>query len=146
MRPYYLFGNQRETSLQRLIEFKRTRGCVDGPAILDLAGNVFSHCALNDSLLEVLEELFDSHCELFPPSISDKEVLRTRVQVYRTLCRTSDTRALEQKVGQSDIDVVNRWKAVERADGNIPHCPIRQHYAELELLLGPSFLRYTWAM
>ena len=132
-------------SIQRLIEFKRTRGCVDGPAISDLAGNVFSHRALNDSLLEVLEELFDSHRELFPPSISDKEVLGTRVQVYQTLRRTSDTRALEQKVGQSDIDVVNRWKALERADGNIPHCPMQQHYAKLELLLGP-FLRYTWAM
>jgi hypothetical protein len=73
-------------SLQRLIKSKRTRSCVDGPAISDLAGNVFSNRALNDSLLEVLKELFDSHRELFLPSISDKEVLQTRVQVYRTLC------------------------------------------------------------
>ncbi len=99
---------------------------------------------MNDSLLDVLEELFDSHCELFPPSIPDKE-MRMRVQVYRTLRRTSDTRALEKKVSQSDIGVVNRWKALERADGNRPHRPMRQHYAELELLLGP-FLRYTLAM
>jgi hypothetical protein len=58
------------TSLQRLTKFKRTCGCVDGPVISDLAGILFSHHrALNDSLLEVLEELFDSYRELFPPSI-----------------------------------------------------------------------------
>jgi hypothetical protein len=108
-------------------------------------GHVFSHRALNDSLLEVLEELFESQRELFPPSIPDRETLHQRVQVYRTLQRTSDTRALNMKVGTSDIDAVNRWKAVERADGNRPHRPMRQHYAKLELLLGP-FLRYTWAM
>jgi hypothetical protein len=51
-----------------------------------------------------------------------------------------------RKIDQPNIDVVNRWKALEeRAEGNIPHRPIRQHYAELELLLKP-FLRYTWAM
>jgi hypothetical protein len=129
----------------RLIEFKRSHGLVDGPTILDISGNVLSHKALNDSLLEVLEELFDSHRELFLPSIPDKETLRQRVQVYHTLRRTSDTCALNQKVSVSDIDVVNCWKAVERSDGNRPHFPMRQHYAELELLLGP-FLRYTWAM
>jgi uncharacterized protein YerC len=103
------------------------------------------HRALNDSLLEVLEDLFDSHRELFPASIPDKETLQKRIQVYRMLRRTSDTRALEQKVGQSDIDVVNHWKALEFADRNRPHRPMRQHYAELELLIGP-FLRYTWNM
>jgi hypothetical protein len=143
--PITSSGIDVKSSVARLIEFKRSRGHVDGPAISDVSGNVLSHQALNDSLLEVLEELFDSHRELFPPSIPDKETLRQRVQVYRTLRRTSDTRALNQKVSTSDINVVNRWQAVERADGNRPHRPMRQHYAELELLLGP-FLRYTWAM
>jgi hypothetical protein len=116
-----------KASVARLIEFKRSRGLVGGPAISDVAGNVLFHQALNNSLLEVLEELFDSHRELFAPSISAKDILRQRVQVYRTLQRTSDTRALNQKVSPSDIDVVNRWKAVERADGNRPHRPMRQH-------------------
>jgi hypothetical protein len=143
--PVTSSGINVKASLARLMEFKRNQGYHDGPAISDISGRVLSHRALNDSLLEVLEDLFDTHRELFPASIPDKETLRKRVQVYRTLRRTSDTRALEQKVGQSDIDVVNRWKALERADGNRPHRPMRQHYAELELLIGP-FLRYTWSM
>jgi vacuolar-type H+-ATPase subunit I/STV1 len=128
-----------------LIEFKKARGHIAGPAISDTNGRVFSHRVMNDALLELLEELFETHRELFPPSITSLEILRQRVQVYRTLKRTSDTRAIEKKVRQSDIDVVNRWKALERADGNRPNQPMRQHYAELELLLGP-FLRYTWSM
>jgi hypothetical protein len=73
----------------------------------------FSHRALNDSFLDSLEDLFDTHRELFPVSIPDKETLRKRVQVYRTLRQTSDTWALEEKVGQTDIDVINHWKALE---------------------------------
>jgi hypothetical protein len=121
------------------------RGLIDGPAISDMNGHVLSHRVLNDSPLEVLEEVFNSHRELFPPLIPDKETMQQRVQVYRTLCRTSDIRVLNQKVSSTDIDVVNCWKAVKCADGNRPHWPMRQHYAKLELFLGP-FLCYTWTM
>jgi hypothetical protein len=72
-------------------------------------------------------------------------MLGERIGVYCTLWRSSDTRALKQKVAPSDIDVVNRWKALEQANGNRPNHPKRQHYAKLELLLGP-FLCYTWTM
>jgi hypothetical protein len=88
----------------------------------------------------MFKKLFDIHRELLPPSVAEKETLQTRVQVYLTLRRTSDTRALKQKVNQSDIDMVNRWKALEHAEGNRPHRPKRQHYANLELFLKP-FLR-----
>jgi hypothetical protein len=143
--PVTSSGVDVKASVEKLLEFKRSRGYTSGPAISDIDGRVFSHRVMNDALLELLEELFDSQRELFPPSISSKEILRQRVQVYRTLRRTSDTRAIEKKVNQTDIDVVNRWKSVERADGNRPNRPMRQHYAELELLLEP-FLRYTRAM
>jgi hypothetical protein len=134
-----------KASVERLMTFKSSQGLRTGPAISNLRGRILSHRSLNDSLLEILEELFDSHRELFPASITERETLRKRVQVYRTLRRTSDTRALDKKVSKSDIDVMNQWKYLERADNNRPHHPMRQHYAELELLFGP-FWRYTWAM
>jgi hypothetical protein len=120
-------GIQVKASVERLMTFKASQGFTTGPAISDLRGRILSHRSLNDSLLEILEDLFESHREIFPASISDRETLRKRVQVYRTLRRTSDTRAIEMKVSKSDIDVVNRWKSVERADGNRPHRPMRQH-------------------
>jgi hypothetical protein len=112
--PMASLGIHVRASLARSIEFKWLHGHRNGPAISDLAGNELCHRAMKDSMLEFLEELFDTHRELFPASIPEKEMLRQRVQVYCTFLRiTWDTRALEKKVGPSYIDGVNRWKALE---------------------------------
>jgi hypothetical protein len=101
---------------------------------------------LNNAFLEILEDLFDTACKLFPASIEDKEELRKRIQAKnRTFRRTSNSIAIEEKVAQADIDVVNHWQIVEKAAGSRPNRPMRQHYAGLELLLEP-FLCYTWIM
>jgi hypothetical protein len=131
--------------LKRLLDFKKSIGHVTGPAISDMKGKIYSSRSLNDAFLEILEDLFETHRELFPSSIEDKETLRKRIQAYRTFRRTSDSIAIDEGVSQTDIDVVNRWQAVEKAKGSRPNRPMRQHYAELELLLRP-FLRYTWVM
>jgi hypothetical protein len=47
--------------LARSIEFKWLHGHRNGPAITELAGNELCHRAMNDSMLENLEELFDTH-------------------------------------------------------------------------------------
>ena len=65
--------------------------------------------------------------------------------MFSNLSKTSDTRALEVAVRKDDVDIVNRWKTIEATQGSRPSRPMRQHYAQLELLLGP-FLRYTLAM
>jgi hypothetical protein len=131
--------------LKRLLDFKKSIGQVTGPAISDIKGKIYSSRSLNDAFLEILEDLFDTHRELFPASIEDKETLRKRIQAYRTFRRTSDSIAIDEGVDQTDIDVVNWWQAVEKAKGSRPNRPMRQHYEELELLLCP-FLRYTWVM
>ena len=72
-------------------------------------------------------------------------MIRERYQCFRSFRRASDTRALETKVDKDDVDIVNRWQTVEEAQGKRPSRPMRQHYAQFELLLGP-FLRYTSMM
>jgi hypothetical protein len=109
-------GIQVKASVECLMTFKANQGFTAGPAILDLRGRILSHRSLNDSLLKILEDLFESHRELFPASITDRETLRKRVQVYRTLCCTSGMRDIKMKVSKSYIDVVNRWKSLKRAD------------------------------
>jgi hypothetical protein len=135
-----------EGSLQRLRAKKQAMGFVeDGPAISNIRGQVLTTRLLDDTFCEILEELFDTSREMFPPNIKTLEDLRTKYQGFRSFRRTSDTRATEKKVHQTDIDVVNHWKTVEKANGKRPSRPMRQHYAELSLLLKP-FLRYTWEM
>jgi hypothetical protein len=134
-----------EGSLQRLQAKKQAMGFVDGSAISNVCGQVLTTRSLDDTFCEILEKLFDTSREMFPPNIKTLEDLRTKYQGFRSFRRTSGTRATEKRVHQTDIDVINCWKTVEKAKGKHPSRPMRQHYAELSLLLEP-FLRYTWEM
>jgi hypothetical protein len=132
-------------SLERLMVMKSKKGLVDGPAISDLEGRVYCTRDMSDSLLEILEDLFDTHRHLFPIDITSKEFLRERYQAFRTFRRTSDTRATEMGVSKADIDMVNRWESAERAKGKRQNMPMRMHYTQVELIVKP-FLRYTGQM
>jgi hypothetical protein len=117
----------------------------DGPAITNLNGKIMGTKALDDLLVELLEELHDEDTKWFPMSIQTKDDIGSAYQVFRSLRRSSDTRALEANVSKADIDVVNRWHTIEASKGNRPNLPMQKHYAQTELLLKP-FLRYTKAM
>jgi len=115
-----------------------------GPGITNWDGTILKSSELDDRLHELLMCLFDEGVK-FPPEINTQEDIIERFSIFRSLRRASDTRALEKKVGESDIDVVNRWKSVEMAKGSRPGRSMRQHYAEVSNLKLP-FLRYTQAM
>ena len=96
-------------------------------------------------LIEILTELYNSDKDLFPDDILTAEELHKHYQCFRTFRRTSNTRAIEQKVDLKDQQVVNRWRTFERAQGKRPNMPMHMHYAEVNELVKP-FLRYTEAM
>jgi hypothetical protein len=143
--PVTSSGVDVKSSLERLLALKSRKGLVDGPAISDEAGRAYSTKDMTDSLLEILEDLFESDRGMFPADIVSKEILRERYQAFRTFRRTSDTRAAEMNVGSTDTDIVNRWQLVEGAQGRRAAMPMRLHYTQIELILKP-FLRYTWLM
>jgi hypothetical protein len=134
-----------KASVARLMSHKSGLGFVDGPAISDSNGQAFATRDMSDSFVEILEDLFDSDRVLFPPDIMSKDILRERYQAYRSFRRTSDTRAAEMNVSSTDIDIVNRWESVEKAQGRRAAMPMRLHYTQIELSLKP-FLRYTGQM
>lgn len=126
--------------LNRLIDLKINRGVTDGPLFSDWGGKVVTTELLDKMLVDALEDLFDDIPTLFPPSIKTREEISDSYQVYRSIRRSSDLRALEQQVKESDIDIVNRWQKVEKAQGNRPTFQMKY-----QILLEP-FLRYTFAM
>ena len=115
-----------------------------GPAITDWKGSILSVSAL-DAISHDYLELLHADGIPFPQEIKSEEDIRERFSVHRSFRRASNTRAINQKVDISDVDVINRWKSVEAAQGKKPSRPMRQHYAEGSSLLEP-FLRYTKAM
>ena len=141
--------------IERLIKHKRKLGFVDGPAISDSKGILYSSQDMNDKMLMLLLKIYDELPDLFPVEIAaminkpsnDREViLKKYYSVFRTLRRSSNSRALEMNdfLKQDDIDIVNRWRSKEKANGKRPNHSMKQHYAEVSLLLRP-FLRYTKA-
>jgi hypothetical protein len=112
--------------LARLMAHKTSMDVIDGP-------RSYSTKDMTGSLLEILEDLFDTDRQLFPPNITSKEILRERYQAFRSFQKTSDTRAAEMEVSPSDV--LGRRAAM----------PMRLHYLQFDLCLKP-FLRYTGSM
>jgi len=104
-----------------------------------------SSADMDKMLCIILLKLFEMNPDRFPPHIKTPTDVEERYHSYRTWRRTSDTRALEQAVDDKDIDVVNRWSDAEKSKKGKVNQPMKQHYAQIELLIKP-FKRYTWAM
>lgn len=119
----------------------------DGPSIPDEAGKLIEPSEIDEILTELLFICYQEDRNVFPVPVDldTEEKLRDIYQSLRTFRRTSDTRALEKKINKLKIDIVSIWKALESVDGRWPGWSMRQHYAQLELLVGP-FLHYTFAM
>jgi hypothetical protein len=100
-----------------VIKLKLKQGLTDGPAISDEQGRALNSSTIDQGMHEVLEEFFISQRDLFQ--------------------RSSDTRALNQSVSREDIDLVNRWHQIEKADGSRPSLDMRYHYAQIDLLVEP---------
>ena len=115
-----------------------------GPAITSWKGNILSTSHLDGLLHYYLIDLHQSK-EEFPFEIKSEDDICERFSVFRSLRRASTTRAINQGASQVDIDVMNRWQAVEASKGKGPSRAMRQHCAEVNLLKGP-FLCHTGAM
>ena len=122
--------------IERLLHVKNKLGFKDGPAILDEYGKMYRMKDLDDMLHEVLGGIFEDEKHLFPEDIKSMDDIRKFYQCFRSFWRASDTRALEQKVPSTDIDIVNRWRKVEAGGGRRPDFSMQQHYAQFDLLLN----------
>jgi hypothetical protein len=107
-------GIDAQRSLERLVDLKESQGFKDGPAISDVSGQLYKTRDIDNCFQEVLEDLFTTQDELFPNHILSGQMIRERYQVFRTYRKLSDSRALAVVVSPKDVDVVNRWQAVER--------------------------------
>ena len=121
--------------LWRLISQASKRGRERGPAISNLA-------EMEYMLKKNLQVLWEEYQTLFPPDIKTMEDIASSYHCFRSLRQASDTRALEMNVLKTDVDCVNRWGRDQRNTHGITlKLPMRQHYAEPELLVNP-FLRH----
>ena len=85
-------------SIERLMNYKKRSGWIDGPAISNEKGLIYSTRAIDDALHEILEEVFVDHRDLLPPVVGTLEDLKSKYHAFRSFRRSSDSRALAEKV------------------------------------------------
>jgi hypothetical protein len=131
--------------IDRAVLLAHAAGRSRGPLMLDKLGKKITSAKLNEIFHEALISLFRTGEVEFPSVIKTEEDIRERFNIFRSMRRGSDTRAHEEQVSDSDINIVNRWKAEQKAGTRKPGLSMPQMYTDPALLLKP-FLRYTAAM
>ena len=133
-----------EYLLERLLVLKKKQGLKDGPAISNDEGYLLPAKDMDACFHELLMEVYAARPDMFPPTIQAVEDIVENYKCFRSLRRTSNTRALDEKVDGTDIDIVNKWEQVSEKKKKVSQS-MKHHYAEFQLLVKP-FLRYTSAM
>jgi hypothetical protein len=93
---------------------------------------------LNGELHSMLLKLQQTGEVTIPNSIDIEE----RFNVYRSFRRGATTRAKEQGVDESTIEMNNRWRKWQNKQGSLPNLPMSQLYVELSQALT-SKLRFS---
>jgi hypothetical protein len=75
----------------------------------------------------------------------DLETPLIRFGISRTYRKTSETRARAAGIPKEQVETVNRWKKIERAQGRRPQFAMVDHYADAKGL-GPLTWRYAYAL
>lgn len=102
-----------------------------GPILAKEGGEGYSLKEMNEIFWIVLEELQEDRPELFGGPVD----IRDTYSLMRSLRRGSDTEAVRLKIDNKAIDLMHRWSTVESARGKQASMPMRDHYAQVCLLL-----------
>jgi len=139
-------GIQVQLWLQRLVQLRTREGRKKGPAICDAEGMQLPTRVLNALFVECLCEIFEEKPELFLANIKNASDIEMWFNVFRSLRRGSNSRALSQGISDTCTSVINRWHLKEKAKGRMPSFSnMPQYYADVNMLTE-NFLAYTFAM
>ena len=114
------------------------RGLEPGPAVCNPDGYCMESWRLNEELHSVLERLRDESPLIIPSDI----VISESFNIRRSFRRGATTRAKEQGVNETTIELNNRWRKVQNSQGNVPRLPMSQLYTEITQALT-SKLRFS---
>ena len=109
-----------------------------GPAICNKDGFMLERWKLNGELHAALSKLQDKGRGAIPVGID----IDDRFNLYRSFRRGATTRAKEQEVPESTIEMNNRWRKWQNKQGGLPNLPMSQLYVEISQALV-SKLRFS---
>jgi hypothetical protein len=117
------------------------QGIVSGPLFRTRDGQRIKINTLEPLFFDRLEQVQSNRLDLIPDSVEVAKEYGT----FRSFRRGSDSVAKNQGLLPDVIDDNNRWRKFERAGASQPSLPMRDHYADVRLLLN-QLLRYLAAL
>ena len=124
--------------VEGLIKTKRAHFQLRGPAFSDRASWHLSPLWVEMEISDRLHWIQSKNPELIPKELNVYEEYR----ISQSFRRGATTHARNQKVGESDIDIINWWCKVEGAQGHRPKLRMQDHYSKIRQLV-PSLLRFS---
>ena len=125
-----------------LVRVRERQGRINGPAFCDdKTGKPMRARDYEFYILDALVSVQQARPDLIGAEVNVLE----DVGVSRTLRRSAVVEATEAGVSAEDIDRMNRWRSVENAAGKNVNLRMRDHYADIRLLLK-ALLRFSQAL
>jgi hypothetical protein len=119
---------------ESLLERRRLNGFV----FSDKKNKQAKASTLEPSFFEQLNWVRIRYPDLFPPNVN----IEDDYGIPRSGRRGSSTEAANQGVPSEIIEMICRWRKVERAQGRAPNLGMREHYMEVSQALE-TFLKYS---
>jgi hypothetical protein len=129
--------------LERLVWIleREGRGRESGPAFCKVDGTMMRSYELDWEFHKALKIVQLERPDLIP---EETDVVRM-YGTFRSLRRGSLTRATEEGIKGTDLEMINRWRKFEKNKGGKPHMSMREHYLEIKLVIKRT-LAYSKAL
>jgi hypothetical protein len=134
-------GLQVEVWIRRLVQYHAHFNRFRGPAFCNPTSALG---CIRDYELDILDHLHliqQQHPDLIPPDVR----VYDEYGLSRSFRRGSTSEARSQAVQENDINLANRWRTFDNAQGRCPRLAMADHYSDIRLLI-PALLRYSSAL
>jgi len=124
--------------VDRLVEVRRSKGQVRGPAFADPGTGAIGMEWYEREILERFQTVQQQRPDIIPP---DVQVLE-EYGLSRSFRRGATSEARARGTDKDDVDLTNRWRTFEGAKGKRPRLAMRDHYSNIRLLI-PALIRFS---
>jgi hypothetical protein len=119
--------------VERLVRVQEQEGYTHGPAFCDRAGEIARAFEYEVGFIERLLEV----------QASDPEAISPEVDIHGQFgVSQSFRRGVTSVVRKRCIQLINRWRTVEKARGRKPSLPMHEHYLDVSILV-PEMIKFS---
>jgi hypothetical protein len=124
--------------IQRLLQVKQEVGLSRGPAFIGPTPGSWAYGWYERELLERFQQIQGRNPEIIPPDVAVLE----EYGLSRSFRRGATSEAKARGTQPDDEDLANRWRTFEGAKGKLPRLAMRDHYADIRLLI-PALILFS---